>query len=86
VERKGFCENHLKGTVTTHLFSSASLTLTPAKKALGNLDNKKILNLTGCFMSCINSDVPEFIALIDYRLSKATMAATALLSLTSALK
>src|SRR6188768_2200587 len=31
VLRKGFCENHLKGTDTSHLFSSRLFTLTPEK-------------------------------------------------------
>jgi len=55
VERKGFCENHLYGTVTTHFVSSISLILTPEKKALGNFKNKNILNFRGCFIPLMNA-------------------------------
>lgn len=61
VERNGFFENHLYGTVTVHLVSLISLTLTPEKKALGNFDNKNNLNLKGCLINRINDDAPEFI-------------------------
>ena len=47
-----------------HFFSSISLILTPAKKALGNFENKNILNFTGCFMSLMNEDVSVVVILL----------------------
>ena len=54
VERNGFCENHLYGTVTTQCCSSISRTRTPEKKAAGSFDNRYILNRTGLRSDLMN--------------------------------
>ena len=61
VDLNGFCVNHLYGTLTTDLFSSISLIITPEKNAAGNFQNKNILNFTGCLIIFINFSVEEFI-------------------------